>query len=67
MKASVFALFLIAAGAAFALSASTAPDYSPVSHSALNDDSLAHFAELVKETELRRRVNVLYPKRRNVD
>lgn len=61
MKAPVFALFLIAIGAAFALSASTAPDYSPASHSALNDDSLAHFAELVKETELRRRVNVLYP------
>ena len=61
MRAPVFALFLIAAGAAFALSASTAPDDSLPPHLALNDDSLGRFAELVKETELRRRVNVLYP------
>ena len=44
-----------------ALSASTAPGDSSAPHSPLNDSSLAHFAELVKETELRRRVNVLYP------
>lgn len=52
---------MLTVGAAFALSASTAPDDPTGPHSALNDASLAHFAELVKETELRRRVNVLYP------
>ena len=51
----------LAVGAIFTLSASTAPGDSSAPPSALNDDSLAHFAELVKETELRRRVNVLYP------
>ena len=46
---------------AFALNASPVHSDSAVVQAAIEDESLAAYAELVKETELRRRVNVLYP------
>lgn len=44
-----------------ALAASAAPPKLPVQPGQSIDESLAFYAELVKETELRRRVNVLFP------
>lgn len=52
---------LLAAVAMLALSASTAQDYRQADESSAIADSLSFYADLVKETELRRRVNVLFP------
>ena len=61
MKKAFFFPFAVAACTGLALSASTASDDPPSNPSTVTDESLAVYAELVKETELRRRVNVLYP------
>ena len=53
--------FGVALCTGLALSVSTASVQPSSLRSTVTDDSLAVYAELVKETELRRRVNVLYP------
>ena len=53
--------FVVAVYTGLALGASTASVDPPSHPSTVTDESLAVYAELVKETELRRRVNVLYP------
>ena len=52
---------LLALSASTASEPSTASDPSAVADAPVTDESLAFYADLVKETELRRRVNVLYP------
>lgn len=61
MELKVLAPLVMGIGAMFAIGASTTSGDSPPAQSAATDASLAYYAELVKETELRRRVNVLYP------
>ncbi len=61
MKRVFFFPFAVAVSTGLALGASTA-SVDPSSHpSTVTDESLAVYADLVKESELRRRVNVLYP------
>ncbi len=66
MSKAVFSSFAVALCTVLALSASTASVEPPSHPSTVNDDSLAVYAELVKETELRRRVNVLYPNSQSI-
>ena len=61
MRVSILALLTLSIGVVFTLSASTAPENSAAVDAPVTDESLAAYADLVKETELRRRVNVLYP------
>ncbi len=61
MSKKFFYPFAVALCTGLAITASTAAVDSSSPPSAVNDASLAVFADLVKETELRRRVNVLYP------
>lgn len=61
MRGFVRASLRLLIGVVFLLSASTASDSFAAIDAPVNDESLAHFAKLVKETEIRRRVNVLYP------
>ena len=61
MKKAFTFPFAVAVCTLLALSASTASIDSPSNPSTATDESLAVYADLVKETELRRRVNVLYP------
>ncbi len=59
MRSPVFASLALAIGSMCILSASTATDDLP--DPATGNESLSFYADLVKETELRRRVNILYP------
>ena len=61
MRIQVFASFLLITGASLLSASTTAPDESPAVRPTTTGDSLGYYAELVKETELRRRVNVLFP------
>ena len=60
MRLSVRYLRVLVLGVLLAVNASTAQD-EPASESPALAESLSFYADLVKETELRRRVNVLFP------
>ena len=61
MRPLVLSLRVLCIGVIFAVSASTAQDDQPADDSPAIGESLSFYADLVKETELRRRVNILYP------
>lgn len=61
MRKAAFSSLAVAVCTLLTLSASTASDESPADPTTATNEALAVYAELVKETELRRRVNVLYP------
>ena len=61
MRVSILSLLTLSIGIVFTLSVSTVAENSAAVDASVTDESLAAFADLVKETELRRRVNVLYP------
>ena len=61
MRSSVPYLRVLVLGVLLAVSVSTAQDDPPADKSPALAESLSFYADLVKETELRRRVNVLFP------
>lgn len=61
MRPLVLSLRVLCISVMLVVTASTAQDERPADDSPAIGDSLSFYAGLVKETELRRRVNVLYP------
>ena len=61
MRPLVFVSRVLCLGVIVAATASTAQDEPPAEDSPAIGKALSFYADLVTETELRRRVNVLYP------
>ena len=61
MKPLILPLRVLCISVMLVVTASTAQDERPADDSAAIGESLSFYADLVKETELRRRVNVLFP------